>query len=315
MTFLAAGRLWLLLGVLALAALYALLQRGRRAHAVRFPNLPLIDQVAPRESRWRRHVPAAAFLATLALLVTGFARPTAEVEVAQDRATIVITIDSSSSMKAKDVTPDRFEAAKLAAQQFVSGLPPRFNVALVSYARSANAAAPPTTDRDLVRRAIAGIKVSGGTAIGEALYVSLDVISGLDEQAAEDPPPAAIVLLGDGGQTTGRPPEAAARAAADAEVPVHTIAFGTPDGVLQSRNGPVPVPVDGLMMRSIAQATGGSYHEAASAEEIRQVYEDIGSSVSYRTERQDVSSWFIGAALLAALAAAVAAVLWFPRLP
>jgi Ca-activated chloride channel family protein len=314
-TFLAAGRLWLLLGVLALAALYVLLQRRRRAHAVRFPNLPLIDQVAPKESRWRRHVPAAAFLATLALLVTGFARPTAEVGVAQDRATIVLVIDSSSSMKATDVTPDRFEAAKLAAQQFVAGLPPRFNIALVSYARSANVGAPPTTDRDLIRRAIAGIKVSGGTSIGEAIFVSLDVISSLDENADENPPPAAIVLLGDGGQTAGRPPELAAQAAADAEVPVHTIAYGTPDGFLISPNGPVPVPVDRPMMRSIAEATGGGYYEAASAEEIKQVYEDIGTSVSYRTERQDVSSWFIGAALLAALAAVVAAVLWFPRLP
>jgi Ca-activated chloride channel family protein len=314
-TFLAPGRLLWLLGVVALATAYFVLQRRRRAHPVRFSNLALIDQVAPRESRWRRHIPAAAFLATLALLVTGFARPTAEMEVAQDRATIVVAIDSSGSMRAKDIAPDRFEAAKAAARQFVSGLPPRFNVALVSFARSANVAVPPTTDRDLVRRGIDGLQVAGGTAVGEAIFTSLEAIAQLDERAEEVPPPSAIVLLGDGAQTEGRPAEAAARAAAEAGVPVHTVAYGTADGVLPSRTGPAPVPVDGGLLRSIAEISGGGYYEAASAEQIRQVYNDIGTSVSYRTEQQDVSSWFIGAALLAASAAAGAAVLWFPRLP
>jgi Ca-activated chloride channel family protein len=314
-TFLAAGRLWWLLGVVALAVAYALLQRRRRGQAVRFPNLPLIDQVAPRESRWRCQVPAAAFMATLALLVTGFARPTTDVEVAQDRATVVILLDSSVSMQAKDVVPSRFAAAKDAARQFVSDLPERFRVGLVSYAASASSSAPPTTDRDLVRAALDGIKLTGGTAIGDAIYVGLDMISSLDEQAAEDPPPAAIVLLSDGGQTTGRAVESAAEAAATADVPVHTIVYGTPDGMIETSKGPTSVPADKPLMRSIAQTTGGTYYEAASDVQIRQVYKDIGTSMAYRTERQDVSSWFIGAALLAALATVSAAVLWFPRLP
>jgi len=314
-TFLAPGRLLLLVGVVALAAAYYLLQRRHRAHPVRFSNLALIDQVAPRESRWRRHVPAAAFLVTLALLVTGFSRPTAEMEVPQDRATIVVALDSSGWMRAKDIEPDRFEAAKAAAAQFVSGLPPRFNVALVSFAGTADVTVPPTTDRELVRRGIAGLNVAGGTAIGDAIFASLEAIAQLDERAEEEPPPSAIVLLGDGGQTTGRSPEAAAQAAAQAEVPVHTVAYGTADGVLLTRKGPVPAPVNGILLRSIAEISGGGYYEAASAEQIRQVYKDIGTSVSYRTEQQDVSSWFIGGALLAALAAAAAAVLWFPRLP
>jgi Ca-activated chloride channel homolog len=314
-TFLAAGRLWWLLGVVALAVAYALVQRRRRSQAVRLPTLPLIDQVAPRESRWRRHIPAAAFMATLALLVTGFARPTADVEVAQDRATVVILLDSSVSMRATDVAPNRFEAAKDAARQFVSDLPERFRVGLVSYAASASSIAPPTTDRDVVRAALDGIKLTGDTAIGEAIYVGLDVISSLDEQVPEDPPPAAIVLLSDGGQTTGRAADDAAQAAATAEVPVHTIAYGTPGGVIQTPKGPSPVPADKPLMRSIAQTTGGSYHEAASDVEIRQVYQDIGISMAYRMERQDISSWFIGAALLAALATVAVAVLWFPRLP
>ncbi len=208
-----------------------------------------------------------------------------------------------------------FEAAKAAAAQFVSGLPPRFNVALVSFAGTADVTVPPTTDRELVRRGIAGLNVAGGTAIGDAIFASLEAIAQLDERAEEEPPPSAIVLLGDGGQTTGRSPEAAAQAAAQAEVPVHTVAYGTADGVLLTRKGPVPAPVNGILLRSIAEISGGGYYEAASAEQIRQVYKDIGTSVSYRTEQQDVSSWFIGGALLAALAAAAAAVLWFPRLP
>jgi Ca-activated chloride channel family protein len=316
MTFLAAERLWFLLGVAALAAAYVVLQQRRSRYAVRFTNLALLDKVAPTTPGWRRHLPAVLFLAMLALLVTGFARPTDDVRVPRERATVLVVLDASPSMRAIDVEPNRLDAAVDAAQAFVGELPPRFNVGLVSFSGSAALIVPPTTDREAVRAGVAQVSATGqGTAIGEAIITALQAIASFDARAAEEPPPARIVLLSDGANTVGRSPEFAAREAAAAGVPVSTIAYGTSAGRVTVNGRWIPVPADGPTLETIAEQTGGAHYEAASGEQLRQVYEDIGSSVGYRVERQEVSARFIGLGLLAALAAAATSLVWFSRLP
>jgi Ca-activated chloride channel family protein len=315
MTFLAPGRLFLLLGVAALAGGYLLLQRRRRQYVARFTELSLLDKVAPDRPGVRRHLPAAAFLAMLGLLTVGFARPTAEVKVPRERATILVAIDVSASMQATDVTPSRFEAAQEAARRFIGQLPEQFNVGVVAFDGRARVVVPPTTDREIIRVGIDSLDLGPATAIGEAVFVALQSIAGFDAEAATEPPPARIVLLSDGENTAGRSPEVAAEEAASVGVPVYTIAYGTPDGQVVSGGYVVPVPVDGPALERLAEATGGSFYEAASGEELQEVYEDIGSSVGYRTERREVSVWFIGFGLLAALGAAAASLLWFSRLP
>lgn len=311
----APARLLLLLGVLALVAVYVFQQRRRSHYAVRFTNLDLLDRVAPERPRWRRHVPAAAFLAMLCLLVVGFARPAADIRVPRERATIMVAIDVSPSMRATDVQPSRLGAAKAAAQEFVETLPERFNVGLVTFSGSAAVTVPPTTDREVIRTAIANLRVGQRTAIGEAVFTSLQAIAGFDRQAETDPPPARVVLLSDGANTAGRSPEEASSEAVERGVPVSTIAYGTPSGIVRLGGQLQPVPPDLPTLRELAGSTGGSFYEAASVEELRQVYEDIGSSIGYRTEHRDVSAWFVGLGLLAALAAAAGSLLWFSRLP
>lgn len=315
MTFLAPERLLLLLGVAALAAVYVVRQRRHSRYAVRFTNLALLDRVAPERPRWRRHVPAAAFVAMLCLLVTGFARPTADVRVPRERATIIVAIDVSPSMRATDVPPTRLQAAKAAAREFVQELPRRFNVGVVAFSGSAALVVPPTTERGPVYAGIENLRVGQRTAIGEAVYTSLQAIASFDRRAASDPPPARIVLLSDGANTAGRTPEEAAAEATKRRVPVSTIGYGTPYGMVRLGGMWQPVPPDLPTLRGIAKSTGGGFYEAASVEELREVYEDIGSSIGYRTERREVSAWFVGFGLLAALAAATSSMLWFSRLP
>jgi Ca-activated chloride channel family protein len=315
MRFLEPARLYLLIAVVAMAVGYVLLQRRRQRYAQRFTELALLDKVAPERPGFRRHVPAAAFLIMLGVLVVGFARPTAEVKVPRERATILVAIDVSASMEATDVAPTRFEAAQDAARRFVGQLPEQFNVGIVAFDGRARVIVPPSTDRDLVRNGIEGLDLGPATAIGEAVITALESIAGFDAQAATEPPPARIVLLSDGENTAGRSPEIAAAEAAAAGVPVYTIAYGTPDGQVVSGGYVVPVPVDGPALQRLADATGGGFYEAASGEELQAVYEDIGSSVGFRTEQQEVSVWFIGLGLLAALGAAGASLLWFSRLP
>lgn len=320
MSFLSPERLWLLLGVAALIAGYVVLQRRRSRYAVRFTNLKLLDKLAPRRPAWRRHVPAALFLLMFVLLVIGFARPTADTRVPRERATVIIAVDVSTSMLANDVLPDRLEAAKASAKAFAEGLPAQFNVGLVAFAGSASVVVAPVTDRvalaNGIDRLTEGSTGIGGTAIGEAIDVAMESIRGIDAQAAEEPPPARVVLLSDGANTSGRDPDEAAQDALNAGIPVDTISFGTPAGVLNGRGGvPMRVPVDGETLQAVAEGTGGNYHEALSTAELQAVYEDIGTSVGYTTERTDISARFIGIGLLLALAAALASMFWFSRLP
>jgi Ca-activated chloride channel homolog len=303
-------RLWLAVAMLAVAVAYVVLQVRRGRFAARYASPGMLAKLAPRRPGWRRHLSAVAFVALLALLITAFARPGADARVPRDRATIIIAMDISSSMVASDIKPNRIEAAKKAAAEFVDRLPARFNVGLVTFNSSASVAVPPTTDHEALKAELDRLHTRSSTAIGEAIFASLAAIANLDPQAAEDPPPAHIVLLSDGDSTTGRPVEQAAQAAVDAHVPVSTIAYGTPNGTLHGK----PVPADANLLRQLAETTKGKFYQAASGEELRGVYADVGSSIGFRTERKDMSVWFVGLALVAALAVAVPSLLWFARL-
>ncbi|WP_372507243.1 VWA domain-containing protein [Actinomadura madurae] len=189
MSFLDPVRLFLLLALPVLIAAYVVMQVRRGRYAVRFTNLALLDKVAPTRPGWRRHVPAAAFLLMLGLFVTGFARPTADVRVPREQATIVLALDVSHSMQATDVEPTRLEGAKQAARTFLDQVPDRFNVGLVSFSGSASVIVAPTTDRQAMRTGIDGLRLGPRTAIGEGVLASLDSIAGFGAQFGEEAPP------------------------------------------------------------------------------------------------------------------------------
>lgn len=315
MTFLAANRLLLLLGVVGLAAAYLLMQQRRRGYAVRFTNLSLLSSVAPKRPGWRRHLPAAALLIALIAFVTAFAHPTRDTKVPRERATIMMAIDVSLSMQATDVKPDRLKAAKAAAANFVDLVPSRLNLGLVAFSGTAQVLVSPTTDRALLKRAIQTLELGPATAIGEAVFASLGAIASVPSAPGQAPAPARIVLMSDGETTVGRSNDAAAAAAVKAKVPVSTIAFGTDQGTVMVEGSPVYVPVNKEALAQLADQTHGSSFTAASGGELKKVYNDIGSSIGYRTVQKDATTWFVGVGLAFALAAAVGSLVWSSRFP
>lgn len=315
MSFLAPGRLWLLLAVAALAVAYVLLQRRRPRYALRFTELDLLASLVPRGAAWRRHVPATLLLLSLVALTTAFARPQADVQVPRERATVLVALDTSISMRADDVAPDRITAARQSAAQFVRGLPERFNVGLVSFSGSASVVVPPTQDHELVVSAVQALELGPSTAVGEAVFASLEAIRSVPGEPGQEPPPARIVLLSDGTNTVGREVSVAAQAAVDAGVPVSTIAYGTAEGLVQVQGQLIPVPVDRPALARLAQETGGTAFTAESGQELAEVYQDIGSSVGTTTERREVTATVTGVALALAAGAAVASLVWGARLP
>jgi Ca-activated chloride channel homolog len=311
--------LWLLalLVIAALVGVYVLLQLRRKAYAARFTNVALLGTIVPKRPGWRRHLAFGVVALGLATLVVSLAVPSTEVRVPRERATVVMAVDVSLSMQATDIEPDRFRAMQKAAKEFVDVLPGRINLGLVSFAGTATNLVPPTTDRAQVANAIDHLDLAESTAIGEAIFTSLTAIENFQstiDTATEDLPPARIVLLSDGYNTVGRADTQAIDAARAAGVPVSTIAFGTDYGTLDLDGETVPVPVDRTTLKAIADDTGGSYSEAASASELEQVYADLGSQIGYTTEPKDVSYWFVRGGVLLALIGACLSLLWTNRL-
>lgn len=243
--------LLLTLLVLPLAWLGRLLAARRRMrYAVRFTNVEVLAGAAGTRSRLRLVAPTLLALA-LATLGVAVARPYATALVPSDKAAVILVLDVSGSMQAEDVKPTRLVAAQRAIQTFLAKVPNRVRVALILFAGQSFVATPPTTDHELVGRALESmqdVNMYGGTAIGNALALAVQLgrqIAGtvapqqfaLGERslaahpvaaAAEPRPLVSILFLSDGHQTRGplQPLQAARRAKA-AGFPVYTIALGT----------------------------------------------------------------------------------------
>ena len=310
LAFLAPDRLLILLIIpaLVLAYIFASLRKNRRG--MRFTNTSMLDVVVPKQSQWRRHLAVALSLLSLITLTAAFARPKTQVDVPRERATVVLVIDASQSMQATDVKPTRLDAAKQAAIDFVKKLPEKYNVSVVSMAGASAVLVPPTTAHNTVENAINSIQLQDSTAIGEGIATALRAL----QQAPKDPKnpnsiaPGAIVLLSDGSNTTGRSPQQAAAEARTAKVPIYTIAYGTENGYVDLEGKREPVPVDHQEMKQIAAATNGDYFAAATAEQLKKVYENIGSDVGYEKADREVTARFAGYGLALAVLAALGAI-------
>jgi Ca-activated chloride channel homolog len=326
--------LWGLLLVPLVLVAYLLLQRRRMRYAVRFTNLDLLANVVDRSPRWRRHVPAALFLLALAALLVGVARPQAVLKTPEERATVVLTMDVSTSMEATDVDPTRLAAARRAAGAFLDRVPEEMRVGLVTFSSEAQVAVPPTAEHDQVREALGYLVPEGGTAIGDAIVAAVR----LKEQAGEgnlaadgsaqdqggsesDGPPLVVLLLSDGAPSpdTLDPAEAAAQAQA-AGVKVYTVALGTDSGTVTltdpfGNEEVVPVPPDRETLRRVAQTTGGEFFQAPSGDALERVYESLGSEIGYTEEKTDITFAFAGGGALLLLAGGLLSALWFNRLP
>jgi Ca-activated chloride channel family protein len=313
------------LGLLALAVLpialgLLFLARRRQArYAIRFSNVGILaDVVESTRSPWR-FVPPALLCAALAALAVGLARPQVSVTAARKQGTVVLALDRSGSMLAQDVTPDRITASRKAAQSFVKNLPSGFAVGVVSFSNSADVISAPSREKAAAQRAIAGIQAGGGTAIGDALQRSLAVLGITSATKPGSGKGRAILLLSDGSNTQGIDPSAATAVAKQAGVPIYTIALGTPDGQVQLRDSfgflqRVQVPPDIEGLKRIAEVSGGKAFTATESSKLQQIYAGLGTHLSSRSEKREVTAAFAGGAILLLIAAGGLSLRWFGRL-
>lgn len=315
MEFMRPGRLWFLLLPAVIGLAYWLLSSRLRPTGNR--RRTRLDLVIPRDRAWKRHGAVALALLSLCSLVVAWAMPKAYTDVPRDRATVVIAIDVSRSMVATDVKPNRLRAAQDAAVQFTRELPERFNVALVSFAATAQVVVPPTTDRGAVDRAIENLEVAPSTAIGEGIFSSLDALKLVPEDPKHpgETAPAAIVLLSDGATNIGRSSLGAAQESRKQSVPVYTIAYGTAEGYVIEGGQRQRVPVNHAELSAVARQSGGKKFAAASDQELRAVYQTIAQSIGYEKVYTEVTDKYAGLALLFAVLASLGVISLGARWP
>ncbi len=282
--------LWLVL--LVLVPLLPFL--GRRRARLRFSATAAAGAAPPTLRSRLRNLPVLLRMAAVTLGILALARP-------QDRNTIqeryaegvdiMMVLDTSTSMRAEDFRPNRFEAARQVGSEFISN---RISdrVGLVVFAAKAFTQAPLTLDYDFLLSMLAEVEmgvIEDGTAIGTALAMA---VNRLKESEAES---KVVILLTDGQNNRGElSPETAAELAETFGIRVYAIGVGThgeapfvvdhPFAGRQRRM--VPVDIDEDMLRAISERTGGQYFRATNNEGLRQIYEEIGELEKTRVEER-----------------------------
>jgi len=348
MSFLWSGSLILLLLIPLIIGVYIWLLRRRNRFAVRYSSLSLIRDAAAHQSRWRRHLPFAFFLLALASLVFALSRPVATVSVPSNKATVILAMDVSRSMCSNDIPPNRLEAAKDAAQNFVNNRMAGRQIGIVAFAGFAELIQPPTTDVQSLESAIESLTPARRTAIGSAILRSIDAISEVDDRI---PPselstgdgessstdgeyvPHIIVLLTDGASNAGPFPLTAAEQAVERGIRVYTIGYGTTNGnsvmncndpfendfggggfgpTFGGGGGGFRRDIDEVTLRQIADLTGGTYYAATSAGELEEVLQNLPTYVVVTSETIEISAFFTAIAALLAVLAMIFSMLWRP---
>ena len=308
-------RLWVLVALPILILAYLLLMRLRKRVSLRFTNTGVLGTVMGSQRRWTRHLAVAMSLCSLVALGLAWAQPLGTEKVPRQRATVVMVVDTSLSMEAADVEPDRLTAAKQGAMGFIEGLPDTYNVSLVSLNGQPSIKFPPSTDRGALLRSLAALELADGTAIGDSLTLALKAVEQAPVGEDEEPAPAMVVMLSDGANTVGEGPDAAMKRAKEAKIPVYTIAYGTENGYVDVDGTREKVPPDVATMKEIAKVTGGRAVNADSADSLANAYKEIGTSVGFEEIRKPITAQYAFGALGFAIVAALGAVMMAARWP
>ncbi len=315
LTLLSPWRLSLLVLPLALIVLSVVDVRRKPKQRVRFSSLELFDDLVVSPSRLKQILPTGLVVLAMCAGVVAAARPAYEETDKTEKAVVALAIDVSLSMSATDVAPSRIEVAKKSAIRFVDNAPADTLIGVVAFDSTAQQIISATDNRDAIRRVISRLEPGTGTAIGEAIFASLDTIASAADVTDAEKSAGTIILLSDGTTTTGRPDNEAAAAAQARGVKVNTIAFGTADGTVVTPDGQtVPVPPDEQALQNIADIARGKSFTATTEDALTKIYESLGSAIVRKTLMKEASGLFALAAVVLLFLAAVVSQRWFRRL-
>jgi Ca-activated chloride channel family protein len=337
--------LWLLVLVPVLAALHFRHAARRNRSLAQLPGLWHSPAAQSAGGALRRAVPLILLLLGLAALLGAVSRPQAILTLPSVHKDVILALDTSGSMRATDVAPDRLTAAKNAARTFIERRPARTRVGIVTVSGNATVVQSPTDRTEDLLKALERVQLQRGTALGSGLYVSLATVlpdaginadqlvrglpdfrsrwpvgpEGADKDRKTVAPGSnrsvAIVLLSDGENNTGPDPLAAAKLAAEHGVRVYTVGIGSPEGhVLTIGGWSMRVNLDEETLRAVAETTLGEYFAAGSAQDLRRIYEHLSARMALgRSSNVEITALFVAFGALLLAVSALCSMLWFNR--
>ncbi len=347
-SFVAPERLFLLVLAPLLVALYFYILRRNKRLVLRFASVDLVKQAAGKRLSLRRHVPPAVVLLAIICSFVAAARPSAMLTLPSERTQIILAMDVSVSMRARDVEPDRITAAKAAAKKFIQDAPSNMQIGIVAFAGNAMLVQAPTGDKPKLIDAVDNVTLQRATNIGGAVMTSLQTIfPGMNLASAlpdydraasrrqglslDEPPPAedqlapavppgsyasgAVILLTDGQATTGPDPIATARIAADRGVRVFTVGLGSPRGEIIGWGGrSMRVQIDEETLKAVADITRGKYFFATTGAVLTEIYKDLNAQLVMERKPTEISFVFAGLGALLLVLAGGLSLAWSNRL-
>jgi Ca-activated chloride channel family protein len=310
----------LAVGLLVAAALAwaAVAAARRRARALASAGIAAARQgQGPGRGRDRARLGGVWFtIAGVAVLAIAVAGPAASVPVSRASGTVILAMDVSGSMAATDVAPSRLAAAEKAALSFISAQPDSVDIGVIAFQQGGLEAALPTPDHAAAAAAVRRLRAGGGTSLGDAILASLSAITRKTVAVGRDGsapnigywPSATIVLLSDGQDQAGADPgtEAAASVAEKAGVHIDTVGVGTTAGTTVDVDGyHLFTALDAATLKSISQASGGTYHPASDASELNGIASSIDLRLTVTNQPLPLAGAFIALALVLLAAGAV----------
>ncbi|MBC5815188.1 MAG: VWA domain-containing protein [Candidatus Eremiobacteraeota bacterium] len=273
---------FLIVALLSCAAFYLaflLLEKRKTGQEITYSNLPFLVAAA-RPRAYTRNAILAAWLLGVVLLGAALAGPRVNAAVPAKDAAAIICVDTSGSMAALDVAPNRSQAAKDAARAFVAATAAGTKIGIVAFSSSASVVQPRTADRDMVRDGVERIpEPNGATAIGDALALAGQQLPAHGHRL--------IVLITDGVNNRGVDPLEVAKSLGRQHVPVYTIGIGTNDSgqLIPGTNEPANIDEDAL--RAVADTAGGTYARVADAGQLRAALAHLGASTTLERRKID----------------------------
>lgn len=274
---------WALLIIPVILGVYIYRFVSRKRSAIAFSSVEVFEGMS---GNWKAHIHWITFLFSLSamvLLIVALARPQNKLTTIERNAEgidIVMVLDMSSSMKAEDLKPNRFEASREVAKQFVDKrLSDR--IGLVTFAMKSFTVCPPTLDYRLLKQLIDEVQmgiIEDGTAIGMGIATAINRLK--DSEAKSK----VIIILTDGDNNAGEiDPVTAADLALTYGIKIYTIGAGTrgtapfpvQDPIFGPRYRNIQVNIDEDMLTRVAELTGGKYYRATNTEQLGMIYDEI----------------------------------------
>lgn len=277
--------------------LYSKVISNKKKEAIKFSNLEFIKSAEANKRKSHRDLWLLFIsLAAIGSMIVGFANPHIPLEQTKEGVNVVLVIDVSGSMQAKDYRPDRLEAAKDSGKILLQSLLPKDNAGIVIFSTGATTAAYLSPDKDKVIEKLSSIAPTNGeTAIGDGLSLGIDMATSIQNQKK------VVILLSDGVSNAGAISTSEAISFAKSNnIQVYTVGLGSKGKTLLGYDffgNPQYAELDENTLKSIADKTGGKYFKSVDPKTLNEIYQNISSDIKREKEETNIKDWFFAAAL------------------